>query len=1072
MDNNGQIVTAEQDLPSLREQFDSAIFMADDIVTKNYLSSLSEMDVVPPNEKLFVENSKDAVRLIRIDEIVYSQDEYATHKFASVLGAMTTVENSVFLLVDSDGDETKFYMGVRCDDSRRDADTQLTILRNSLQGQFPGIKATKNTEYKNHDIIKLIQEIKPGSISSVSCVANLRDEYTRNNKGFLQGLEKFVLSLRGKPYTALILASSLPQERIADIRRMYEQIYTQLSPFAEQQFAYGTNESWNKLMSDAHGISVGTADTIGHISTKGRSIGTSKGKSDAVSKDNTASRLLGALSAAAGVVTTAIGVAATIASGGTVAPISAPMVAAGATAAAAGIAATLSKKSATTAINTNEIDTTTETEGDSIGHSDTETRADTHTTSEGQSSGTSQNLTLTVHNKSVLSLMERIDKQLERMCEFESYGMWECGAYFISPEPNVSEIAASTYKAIMSGEHTGIEISAVNSWWQEAPQTEMIYRYVTNFMQPLFRYDGAQGAIDVSAGTFVSGKELALHMGLPRKSVPGFPVVEHAEFAKEVIRNDGVDSNKGIVLGNIYTMGKVDDTMVALDRNSLTAHTFITGSTGAGKSNAIYCMLSKLCPDGDDKTHFLVIEPAKGEYKNVFGGRSDVAVYGTNPAKAPLLRLNPFEFPNDIHVLEHIDRLVEVFNACWPMYAAMPAILKEAVEAAYVRAGWNLNTSRGTGSFPTFETLIGELPRVIDESAYSKDTNSDYKGALVTRVKALTKGIHGQMFHGKQILDAELFDKNTIIDLSRIGSMETKALLMGIIVLKLQEYRMAKAKDSDRELRHITVLEEAHNLLRRTSVEQSQESSNLQGKSVGMLANAIAEMRTYGEGFVIADQSPGLLDMSVIRNTNTKIILRLPDESDRQLVGRAAGLNDDQIQELAKLKVGVAAVSQNNWLEPVLCQVEEFKDGNKTPYKHESKNYYPAVQKFFSFAMIKSDGNELSKEDVDNLDKWREDEFVDDYTDSIIGNIIKKIPLGKKEREALVYNIFDGKRRAVYLQGEPNWQEIDCQIQAQYDLDKSLAIKIRNCLLEAIQNELREGEISKKIVEKLSEVAK
>ena len=32
-------------------------------------------------------------------------------------------------------------------------------------------------------------------------------------------------------------------------------------------------------------------------------------------------------------------------------------------------------------------------------------------------------------------------------------------------------------------------------------------------------------------------------------------------------------------------------------------------------------------------------------------------------------------------------------------------------------------------------------------------------------------------------------------------------------------------------------------------------------------------MRTYGEGFVIADQSPGLLDMSVIRNTNTKIVL-------------------------------------------------------------------------------------------------------------------------------------------------------------------------------------------------------
>ena len=72
-----------------------------------------------------------------------------------------------------------------------------------------------------------------------------------------------------------------------------------------------------------------------------------------------------------------------------------------------------------------------------------------------------------------------------------------------------------------------------------------------------------------------------------------------------------------------------------------------------------------------------------------------------------------------------------------------------------------------------------------------------------------------------------------------------------------------------------------------------------------MLANAIAEMRTYGEGFIIADQAPGLMDMSVIRNTNTKIIMRLPDYYDRELVGKAANLDEDQITELAKLPMVV-----------------------------------------------------------------------------------------------------------------------------------------------------------------------
>ena len=117
---------------------------------------------------------------------------------------------------------------------------------------------------------------------------------------------------------------------------------------------------------------------------------------------------------------------------------------------------------------------------------------------------------------------------------------------------------------------------------------------------------------------------------------------------------------------------------------------------------------------------------------------------------------------------------------------------------------------------------------------------------------------------------------------------------MGLLVLKLQEHRMTKG-DMNAKLRHVTILEEAHNLLKRTSTEQSQDSGNLLGKSVEMLANSIAEMRTYGEGFVIADQAPGLLDMAAIRNTNTKIVMRLPDQGDRELVGKAMHLNDDQI---------------------------------------------------------------------------------------------------------------------------------------------------------------------------------
>ena len=165
-----------------------------------------------------------------------------------------------------------------------------------------------------------------------------------------------------------------------------------------------------------------------------------------------------------------------------------------------------------------------------------------------------------------------------------------------------------------------------------------------------------------------------------------------------------------------------------------------------------------------------------------------------------------------------------------------------------------------------------------EEQVLSEDADLPQEAQQILREgRAYIQTIHQ---FNKEIPGEEMFDESVIVDLSRVGSAETKSLIMGLLVLKLQEHRMTKG-DMNAKLRHVTVLEEAHNLLKRTSTEQSQDSGNLLGKSVEMLSNSIAEMRTYGEGFVIADQAPGLLDMAAIRNTNTKIVLRTPEGNDR-----------------------------------------------------------------------------------------------------------------------------------------------------------------------------------------------
>jgi DNA helicase HerA-like ATPase len=373
-------------------------------------------------------------------------------------------------------------------------------------------------------------------------------------------------------------------------------------------------------------------------------------------------------------------------------------------------------------------------------------------------------------------------------------------------------------------------------------------------------------------------------------------------------------------------MNHEEPTAVSLSKRSLASHTFVTGSTGSGKSNTVYQILH--VAEKKD-VRFLFIEPAKGQHTDIFDSNANITVYGTNPEISDLLKIDPFSFPKGIHVFEHMDRLVEIFNVCWPMYAAMPAVLKEAILNSYEDCGWDLYNSTNKFSnklFPTFADLLNELVLVINTSAYSEEVKSNYQGSLVTRVKSLNNGLCKQIFSGHELGDAALFDENVIVDLSRIGSQETKSLIMGILIMRLSEYRSNSNIRHNSELRHITILEEAHNILRRNSVEQSGEGSNVSGKSVEMISNAIAEMRTYGEGFIIVDQSPGAVDVSAIRNTNVKIIMRLPDDSDRKVAGKASGMKDNQVDEIAKLPTGVAVVYQNDWEEPVLCKIGKFED--------------------------------------------------------------------------------------------------------------------------------------------------
>ena len=929
------------------------------------------------------------IRALRIKRCVFDKEEKVSDCFKNVLGLFANNEDSLALVLRRSPNQTEMFFVVKNIGQGRNeySKNNITLLADSLRGNFPGTEIEIIEEKNSGEDTKKVFEFEKSE--AITVLSNVPSE--KSEDFVSQGIEKLlngVVPINDKDsYTVVFLMESSTLVEVRNKLRGYEEIATSITPFASYQFQSGKNQTETKGEME----SMTQTEGISHAITKTHSVNTG----------------LGAVGSVVG------------------------FLVAGPLGAAVGGAI-----------------------GSSVGYGYSWGKTDTTSSSEAKTTGTnhsislgeSENTSYTYKSYMVSNLVAKIESVIKRIDESKSTGLWKYAAYIMSADTKTTINVANFLRSISQGDESYIEPSFTQSWSHETSNGITafgeIQKYLSHFCHPVFGnlFDGTlvTPAIDVST------TELSNVVAFPRHSIQNLPVLECVRFGREPhglipLKND-------VEIGSAYHMRQSEPNRVFVDKKELTKHTFITGSTGSGKSNTVYTLLNKLCPKNEKTadTKFLVIEPAKGEYKDVFGGRDDVTTYGTNPFKVPnLLQINPFSFPDDTHVLEHIDRLVEVFNACWPMYAAMPAILREAMEKAYERVDWNLKTSKNPGRFPTFETLLTVLPDVIESSEYSSDTSSDYKGALKTRIRSLTRGIHGLIFNGDIDPDT-LFNQNVVIDISRVGSSETKALIMGVLILKLQEYRMSEMKNNVKTLRHVTVLEEAHNLLRRTSSEQSQESSNLQGKSVEMLANAIAEMRTYGEGFIIVDQSPGLMDMSVIRNTNTKMILRLPDESDRVLVGKSAGLSDLQIAELSRLEVGVAAISQSDWIEPVLCKIDEFKDEMSLTKRYKDMVFNwndsegDALREFLNETFKPNDIEriKLSQDLADKVRAWCGEITTNDSIRSYVETVLDGYTLSG-EQKMIVAATITGNRICKIPDRETAVAEVVKSLIGQYDFKEN-----------------------------------
>lgn len=448
-------------------------------------------------------------------------------------------------------------------------------------------------------------------------------------------------------------------------------------------------------------------------------------------------------------------------------------------------------------------------------------------------------------------------------------------------------------------------------------------------------------------GTPMATDELAVMMSLPHREVPGLKLVSTTDF------NLNPPSIAGFELGKLVYRGEeLKKTPVSVSPQGLTRHAFVTGLTGSGKTNTCLALLSA-ARAGDQKVNFLVIDPAKTEYRFLYHDervKDDLLVFTLGEEVAPF-RLNPFEFDRDFPLLGHIDLVKAVFNAAFPMYASMPYLLEEAILSIYQERGWDV--ARGTNRYvkvkdpaadltpylPRLSDLHDQVDVIVSSKRYGVQLTQDISAALRARLGSLLHGTKGLMLDTARGTPIDtLLERPVVLELRGVPDEDEKAFIMALLFIRL--YEACRARGMSKALRHLTLIEEAHRLLRHAPPVASAESANPRGKAVEMFADMMAEMRVYGEGFVIVDQTPSKLIPDAIKGSNLKIVHRLLALDDRAAVGNAMNLTPGQLEELPRLRQGEAIIHSEELEEACRVQINNVED----PLMDRQKGQTPQEQ--------------------------------------------------------------------------------------------------------------------------------
>lgn len=825
--------------------------MLEQVLERGTLENISSRDSFYVDEDSFPNITW--MKIVRLPVSPDNAENYDLfNRWQGVLSSMHEWGYRFYFMLQRKKGETALYIGANSDKSHFDSKDAIEQIMEATSGSMPGIELHHlNKKEQFTDISMNMMEYK-----SVGAVTGLPSFFNEKEPGVLQTLDPLTFGIKGihgdeRDYCLLVIADPISDTETSDIMNRMRTLGSEIHTFVERSVSETQGQTEQKQV----GVNQFLLGQVGG------------------SLIQSASAALGSINPILGIVASVAGIA------------------------AGSALSNLNKTISTTGsitINTTHLD------------------------------------------KFAEYAEELLEIHVERMKQGRNLGYWNVGTYVLGKNRKDVATVNGMLRSIYAGRESYVEPIRIHMLDEKSGALDIVKNHFN--MIPLFDNTVSNiteqdewhifGKYYQYLSTPMNTKEFALATSLPKRDAPGLRFVKTAvRFAN----NPPIVSGDSICLGNVVNMGVDQTAKYYIDHNDFVRHSLVVGSTGSGKTCTCKRILKEIL---DKDIPALIIEPAKDEYvrwaiemNKTLPKEKKFRIYmpgfdefeGTPLQQLQLCPFEPAAIPGaKVDMMARCENLISILNASLPSEDVLPVLIDETVYALYNIAYPNEFESGSIMEqkkrYPLLSMLTPTSAQVMKTKKYEEKVRSNLATCLETRFQYLVRGTRGKLLNVIRSTEfSEIFDHPTVINISGISAARDKALIMSILMLSLYEYRKSKytydlqyrEKAQKNELLHLTLIEEAHNLLLKP---EGSSANNPQKVVADLFTNILSEIRSYGEGMMIVDQYPTRLIPDAIKNTNYKIVHRLTSPDDTDIMAAGLALRDEQKALIPCLSPGNAIV--------------------------------------------------------------------------------------------------------------------------------------------------------------------